>query len=54
MKWATDNNEIKFSNHKFGREISKRHEKIRDNSGNFYKSLSINPDYTPYGISFGR
>lgn len=40
-QWCSESNEYKMSSTKFGREIAKRYNKIRKNSGFFYDGISI-------------
>lgn len=51
-KWATENNEYKMSNTKFGVELAKRYEKVKTMRGIVYKKISL-IDGTPYSISIG-
>lgn len=51
-KWAAENNEYKMSNTKFGAEMIKRYEKIKERRGLFYKGLSL-ADNAPYSVSIG-
>ena len=50
--WANENNEYKMSNTKFGLEISKRHEKIQNRNGIFYKGLKLIGKYKPYSVNY--
>ncbi|MCM1316009.1 MAG: phage/plasmid primase, P4 family [Alistipes senegalensis] len=40
-QWCSESNEYKMSSTKFGREIAKRYNKVRKNSGFFYDGISI-------------
>lgn len=51
-KWADDNNEYKMSNTKFGKEIAKRYEKVRNNNAVYYKGTSLRRDFVSYQVHF--
>ena len=53
-KWATDNNEYKMSNTKFGKEITLRYEKKRISDGFYYIGLKLNRDYEPYSLKWNQ
>lgn len=51
-RWADENNEYKMSNTKFGAEMTKRFERVRTNSGIFYRGIMICKG-SEYSISIG-
>lgn len=51
-KWATDNNEYRMSNTKFGKEIALRFEKKRKPDGFYYIGVKLNNDHEPYRLKW--
>lgn len=41
LKWAKENNEYEMSSTKFGKEISKKYEKIKRSDGIYYKNIKM-------------
>lgn len=44
QRWARDNNEWAMSGTRFGKELSKRYEKIKDRTGTFYYGIKVKKD----------
>lgn len=52
--WAEENGHHKWSNQRFGREVSKRFNRIKDRQGYKYLGLSLLEDKRPYQLNFGN
>ena len=52
-KWAKENNEYEMKSTKFGIELGKRFDKIKDRSGIFYRGISLSGEYKPYQVKIG-
>lgn len=52
VKWAEENNEYKMSNTKFGKELSERFERIKTNTGWYYRGVGLKDEYKSYSINF--
>lgn len=52
--WARDCNEYEMSSTKFGREMAKRFEKVKRETGMHYIGLKIATEYRPYAIKINH
>lgn len=52
--WAKENNEYEMKSTKFGIEMSKRFEKVRNNQGIIYNGLQLITEYKTSDIRFGK
>lgn len=52
--WAKESNEYEMTSTKFGREMAKRFDKIKDRNGWSYVGIHLRQNYRPYSISFGQ
>ena len=46
LRWAKENNEFEMSSTKFGKEISKKYEKVKKSDGIYYKGIKMLTRYT--------
>jgi len=52
-KWAKENNEYEMKSTKFGIELSKRFDKIRNQYGVYYKGIKLLSELKPHQVKFG-
>lgn len=51
-KWAKENNEYEMKSTKFGIEMGKKFDKVKDRAGTLYRGFILSNEYKPYQVNF--
>lgn len=50
VRWCDENGEYKMTNTKFGMEMAKKYERVKNMRGWYYKEIDFNDEFTPYHL----